>query len=349
MAQAASSRSFTSDNSQRFGGKLLWALLLVLVCAHFSLSYVGENHSFLNLQLYSSGGERLPFQYRTLVAFLFRHTAATPFFGGLARRAPSNFRDPFRLAYLLITFVSLLGSVLATRASLSRLTRDPAFSGWACFLVVYMAYFNLMLAYGLNYTLPYDVPSLFFFSLCVLLIIDGRKWLYYPCFALAVFNRETICFAAVFFAIWEWFERNETRPSERLARIAPHILLQAAIWVAIKLYLARLYGHNPAASMSNPFVEGHFVYNLKEVAKPWQWPLLLSNFGFTLPVLLAGRRWIDNRAIAWACAILLPLWFGSMMVVGVIVEIRIFTELIAVLSLAVGLILHSRFRPRYDS
>ena len=90
-------------------------------------------------------------------------------------------------------------------------------------------------------------------------------------------------------------------------------------------------------------MENHLLYNLREIGKVEQWPLLLSNFGFTVPALLVLRTKIENKALAWSCAVLLPLWFCTMMIVGVIVEIRIFTELISVLSLALALILYHEF------
>src|SRR6202041_941288 len=126
-------------------------------------------------------------------------------FASFAKHIPLPWNTPYQLAYAGVTFVSILGCVLATRSSLRTLTKDFAFSQWACLLIVYMAYFSLILPYGLNYTLPYDAPSLFFFSLCISLIIRRKLLLYYPCFILAVFNRETICFVTLFFLIWEFF------------------------------------------------------------------------------------------------------------------------------------------------
>jgi len=205
-----------------------------------------------------------------------------------------------------------------------------------------MAYFNLLLTYGLTYTLPYDVPSLFFLCIGINFVVREKKWLYYLLFVPAVFNRETICFLTVFFAIWEWF-RLEGDASRKLLRILPHVAAQAAIWIAIKLYLFKLYAHNPSEIAVNRVFGNELLYNLKEMALPTQWPLLLSNFGFTLPLLIAQRRWIGNRAMAWECAILLPLWLCGMMWVGVVLEIRIFTELIGIMAPAIALILYNRY------
>ena len=56
-------------------------------------------------------------------------------------------------------------------------------------------------------------------------------------FPLAVLNRETACFLSVFFVVWEWVRlaKSDIAIKSRLLRIAPHALVQAAIWIAIKI------------------------------------------------------------------------------------------------------------------
>jgi hypothetical protein len=82
---------------------------------------------------------------------------------------------------------------------------------------------------------------------------------------------------------------------------------------------------------------------MREILKLQQWPLLLSNFGFTLPVLISQRAWIRNKGLDRACALILPAWLVLMFYVGVIVEIRIFTEVIALVSLGIALIVFHRW------
>jgi hypothetical protein len=319
-----------------------WYVFTFIVCAHFGLSYVGRNRYFLDLHRYTDGKLGVPFQYRTLVAWIFRALVSNHFFSAIAAHAPKNYADPYRLAYLVVTIPALLGCVFATGSTIYRLTGDADFSRWSSLLVVYMAYFNLLLTYGLTYTLPYDVPSLFFFCIGINLVVRQKYWLYYLLFVPAVLNRETICFLTVFFAVWEWF-RLDGNPSRKLQRILPHVVVQLAMWVAIKLYLFKLYAHNPSEIAVNRVFGNEFVYNLKEMVLPTQWPLLLSNFGFTLPLLIGQRRWIGSKAMAWECAILLPLWLCGMMWVGVVLEVRIFTELISIMAPAIALILYNRY------
>lgn len=211
-----------------------------------------------------------------------------------------------------------------------------------------MSYFNLAPHWGLDYTLPYDTPSLFFFCLGLYLIVDRRWWMYYILFPIAVLNRETICFLTVFFLVWEWFRSSAEASGRvqsagrRVMRLAPHALIQAAIWLAIKVFLAHRFIANPAEDKGLVFA-GHLAYNLHELVKPQQWPMLLSICGFLLPAMWMGRRWIQCKGMSWGCGIMMGLWFLGMMKVGVIVEIRVFSEWTAFAVPALALITYHRF------
>lgn len=128
-------------------------------------------------------------------------------------------------------------------------------------------------------------------------------------------------------------------------RLVPHALAQGAIWLGIKLYLAHWFVANQAegSTAGGSAFAGHLVYNLHELVKPQQWPVLLSICGFLLPALWMGRRWIQSKAMSWGCGIVMGLWFLGMMKVGVIVEIRVFSEWTAFAVPALALIAYHRF------
>jgi hypothetical protein len=258
---------------------------------------------------------------------------------------------PQQLVQIGVAIVSLFGAVLATAGTLSKLTGDRIFSRWMSLLMIYMAYFNLAPSWGLGYTFPYDTPSLLFFCIGVYLVVSGRDTLYYLLFPIAVLNRETICFLTVFFLIWKW---QETRARDgRVARkdawrLGWHGLTQAAIWIGLKLWLAHKFAANTydyGSRVTNPPVVGRVLLNIHELVLPQQWPVYLSVFGFLLPVVWLQRRWIGNQGIYWGCVILVPLWFVGMFFMGLLPEIRIFSELSALLVPALGLIVYHRFVP----
>jgi len=324
--------------SEKFRSKAAWWLLLLMICTHFCLVYIQNSQPFLNLEQYLHGTAKVPYQYRVLMAWVLRAALRIPHLATFTTRLPPSLRDPRTFILFVTSWVSLLGSVLFTRRSLFRLTENERYSRWASLLVVYMAYFQFPLSFGLDFLLPYDLPSLFFFCACVYGVIARQMPLFYLGFVVGTFNRETICMATLFLLLWRWHER---KPGKQLLWLSGHILAQAALWILIKLYLHHLFAGNPAELGSGSFYY-KLGYNLQTILKPQQWPVLLSVFGFTLPLVLAGRRWMKNAAMERAIY-LMAAWFAVMMMVGVIIEVRIFSELISYMALAVGLIVYHRF------
>ena len=341
--------ALSSSSAPSFRARLGWLAFVLLACGHFTVLYLWRSPQFLNLTLYAHGGERLPYQTRALMAWLLGGTAGNshlaPLLLRLSSPLPKEFHNPYAVVLLTATFLAMFVAILAARASLLYLTGDRRFASWASLLTIYMAYFNLIAVYGLAYSLPYDVPSLAFFSLGVWLIFTRRYWLLLPVFIVGTLNRETFCFVTIFLVLYTWFrtEPGESR-SAALRRIAPHVALQTIAWFALRLWLHRLFLHNPLdPGHHSGFFDFQLVHNLKSLLNPFQWPLLLGLFGFTLPLLIHSYRWISDHALARSVAILLPLWALAMLVVGVVVEIRIFSELTAFVAPCIGLIVWNRW------
>jgi len=196
--------------------------------------------------------------------------------------------------------------------------------------------------------MPYDVVALAIFMTAVWLILTDRYLALMPVFILGTLNRETSIFIPIFLGLYSWFS-TETRPSARgrWARwrvVGPYVAVQVLLWVALRLWIRELFIHNPLPpDVGSGWFGLHLAGNLKSLAKPQQWPLFLSVFGFTLPLFIAKFDMIGDRALSRATAVVLVLWTASMLFVGVIVEIRIFNELTAFLAPCVGLILWNQW------
>lgn len=322
-----------------------WLLFALLACGHFALRYLFYSPQFLNLPLYANGGERLPYQGRILMAWLLHATAANPVLervlGRVAVHLPSPVANPYTAVLLVVDFGAMFCAILAARGTLLHLTGSLRFASWAAFLTLYMTYFNLILDYGLTYVLPYDVLSLALFSIAVWAVVTRRDLLLLPIFVIGTLNRETFCFIPVFYVLYRYFDRRTTEGPEQararlLRQVAPLAALQGIAWVAIRIWLRHRFVHNP--------IDGNGVFafqlgkNLHSIANPPQWPLFLSLFGFTVPLLIAGYRWIGNRALARSTAIVALLWAAAMLLVGVVVEVRVFNELTAFFVPALALI-----------
>lgn len=325
------------------------AFFLLLVCAYFGFCYA-SHPSFLDLRLYTEGHAGLPYQYRVLPMYVFRLLLHVPLVMKIAAHVQPLENDPYRLIIAGIGFAGMLGALLATGGTLFRLTGDRVYSFWASLLLALMALVDLASSWNDPFITPYDVPSLMFFALCIFLVLRQTWWAYYPVFLLAVLNRETACFITIFFAIWEWVRLEDAGASvpRRLQWIVPNVLAQALLWTAIKVWLSHHFAGNPiepTSSHAGGLFLNHFTYNIKELFKVFQWPLYASICGFSLPFLWLQRRWIQNRGLELALAIILPLSFAGLMIVGVVVEIRIFSDWIALVAPAVALILWNRFHP----
>ena len=300
------------------GPRVAWLIFVLFACAHFSLDYLSRAPQFLNLRVYGLGTDRLPYQGRILMSWVLRSTAGSTWGAATLARITAHVPPPFNDAYLFVllvtTFIGMVVAVLSTRATLVHLTGDRAFAAWASLLTLYMAYFNLLLVYGLTYTLPYDVPALAFFCVGVWLVMKRQYWLLIPVFVLGTLNRETFCFLTVFLGLHAWFELRDKDASpdvrRALFRVAlPHVVLQAVLWVGLRLWVRHLLHDNVVEA--NGFFANQLARNLKFLVTPPQWPLLLSVCGFTIPLFVWGYKVIGDRAFARAVVILLGVWGGG--------------------------------------
>jgi len=320
----------------------VWLLFALLACIYFALSY-NAHADYLNMADYTNGLSPTPYQYRVLPMLFFRELVTRPQIVRIAAHAPVEFRTPYQIAQLLLSLLAIVGAFFANYGTLKRLTsNDLRFSRWAGLLFLHMSYFTLVPGWGLNYTYPYDTPSLFFFALGIYLIVcdeTWKTWAYYAVFPVAVLNRETAIFLTLFFVIWRWYSAKRPNP----LTLALHAGAQFGIWIAIKHVLAVHYAANKAeGAITRGYLVAKFLFNLKGLVEPQQWPFLLSIGGFLLPLLWVWRREIHNRALSMCCAILVPLWAMGMMLVGVVLELRVFSELMAMLTPALTLAIYHR-------
>ncbi|HEY3990246.1 MAG TPA: hypothetical protein VGM02_13170 [Acidobacteriaceae bacterium] len=322
------------------GGRVTFIVALLLVTSHFSLAYISETTPFLPLGAFAAGHVSRTFQQRALMAWVLRGATRfdSPHFEILLHRLLPAMGAAFNetmLVLLIATWLSMAASIVITRASLIKLTGDALFSSWAAFLVPYMAYFTYILNFGPHFLLPYDLPSLFFFCAGLYLLMMRRALALIPLVAVATLNRETALFLVVFYVLFEWPRRADLQTRGALiARTAGMV----AAWVAMRAIVSHLYGHNPMESGSG-ILGLKLRQNLGFLMKPQHWPAFASIFGFTLPLVIAGRRYLEPGFLRRGL-IAVALWFFLMLLVGVLIEIRIFGELISYMSLALGVILH---------
>ena len=324
-----------------------WWIFTLLACAQFTIRYVWRNRPFLDLPAYANGTGIMPFQGRVLMAWVLKATAANPHWSGvlthIGAHLPDGLRTPYAVVILFVNFIALVVCILVGRSTLQHLTGNATFSAWASLLLLYMAYFNLIVGYAL-YMLPYDILSLAAFVLSVWLVIAKR----YPALTLVVaigtLNRETVIFIPLFLALYTWFKNPDAKEAHQAsgrpwAKVLPYVAVQLLIWIALRMWIEHHFRNNPLeGSMPTRWFGIRLISNLGSLTKPPQWALLLSLFGFTLPLFIAKFDKIGDRALAHSTAVVMALWAVAMLLVGNVIEIRIFSELTAFMMPCIALI-----------
>jgi hypothetical protein len=305
---------------------------------------------YINTVLYENGKERLPFQTRVLMmapmrwahqsrlpAVLAAYLAHSPFW---YLRPP----EPEAIAQLWINIVSLLvAGWVATQiySAASRTTSSPrgflAILVYPLFLVLAACHYILHTIQ--NFRFLYDLPSLALFSIGLWLIYFRKSpWLFAALFMVATLNRETTLLLLPFYMLTaasgiSGFRWKRAVSLRTLAVVVP----LAAAWVAWHLFIFHIFKHN--VSEYYPRIS----LNLYTMAHPRYWPQLLSAGGYLLPFVVLGRRSIrDPQLRAWLWV--LPMWFAFMFFWGILVETRVFGELLAYLTCVAVLIAEDSIR-----
>lgn len=266
------------------------------------------------LSALTAGDALLPFQYRALVPAVV-HAAIWA--------VPALEHVDLRLLYAPIEAAAAVG-VWAAVAALLRALDVPAASARLAALGVFVPLlFNLAAPWRYNAVFfPYDTLSVAFFALGLALLLRRAWWPFYALFVIATFNRETTCFLAV-----AWVAVALGR--ERLPVVAGHAVAQALLWIAIKAALAAIYAANaPLDAVSG----GLFASMVGRSARiltsvPGFVYVLVVAMGALGPLLFVLRHRMSDerlRRLFW----IVPPFLAGMAVVGELMEVRIYSELI---------------------
>lgn len=185
----------------------------------------------------------------------------------------------------------------------------------------------LALRYLIRYVnYVYDLPTLFLFTLGLLLMLRRQWRAFLVVYALACLNKETTILLTLVFVIHflrdAWLER---------ARFVRLVLLQLGLFVALKLALSWVFRANPGT-----FVELHLLDHNLDVLKSF---LLKPSFAAEAPwlgvLLLTFYRWSSKPAfLRHALWILVPI-VAAMPLWGVLGELRVYYEAFPIVALLV--------------
>jgi len=258
-----------------------------------------------------AGVASTPYQYRVLVPWLVR----------AALDAHLIRPDSQMAAFAVIQTVALVLLAVAFRRSLSLFIQDGVLSSVMALTLYAVLPFNY---FNLPYY-PYDIPSVLFFTVGMLLIYERRWSWFYPLFIAATLNRETSIFLTVV-TVFVLYDRY--RP-QTLAALAGS---QLAIWAAIKAALWMIYQENRWMGY------GLYQFQLKvNVATLRDYPIkgviALATWGcLWLAVVIWHRRIHDMslKRTLWT----VPVFIAGMFVAGFVIELRIYGEMLPIILAA---------------
>jgi hypothetical protein len=306
------------------------------------IRYYSQNTTFyLNMSSYLHGRERLPFQERVLPILFIRPMTQSRWVMQHLVHSNGIFtaeRGPF---YLL----SLLAIVIAgvyTQKLYNQLTSTR----WLDFLVYPVFLFTVMWSYCIhteaNYSYPYDILSLAFFTAGLYYIYTRRYLGIFLVVLIGTFNRETTLFLIGIYAIdaasTTLQDAHAFRDRLSLHFISwPRLISLLVVWFVVKAALMYSFAFND--SSENYVRIGENLGRLKIRLLP----ALLNICGYTIPlVFLFYRRLKPTRFANYL--FIFPVWFAVMFYTGVILETRIYGELCSLSAIALVLIMEGHLQ-----
>lgn len=318
-----------------------WTIITINVLAtlHLVWFYIYCLVSYLDLQRYEAGMERMPFQARLLMQFPLRFAHSSPIFIRLAQLFSITTTWLPRAATPEDMLQAIINVICVVIAGL--VARDLYIGNSRTRLLAPFVYPLTLLLIACSYCLQstaffryvYDLPSLGLFSLG-LLVISRRLHpaLLAAIFVVATLNRETCVFLLYFFLISSCIEDNRFNWRHALRpRVLVTVIPLGLFWLGWHVWVSRHFAGRPTE------LEDRLVTNLATVMFPLVWPQLASVAGYTLPLILLFRRRIRSTELQlWLTA--LPLWLAFVFFYGLIVEVRLFGELIPLFACCSALI-----------
>ena len=305
------------------------AAFYVLATIQIAWCYLWLTRPYVNTELYERGLERMPFQGRCLMMLPFRlahSSTALRLAGKLFAVSHFWFPRPVQPEVLMQAVINVaclgLTGYLTTRiyqASSRRRLLTPFI-----YPLVLIAFASTYILHTVqNFRFTYDLPSLAFFTTGLYLIWFRRHWAWFAAlFVVATVNRETTLLLLPLYLIdharrqgrVEWRRLLQTRS---LMATVP----LALFWIGWEIFIRHHFSNNHSEFYPR------LNWNIKSLLLPHAWPQLLSACGYLLPFVVVMRRWLPSQRLrAWL--LLFPLWLAFMFSYGILIETRVFGELI---------------------
>lgn len=322
------------------GSKRRWIYALYfLATVQLTWCYLWLTRPYVNTRLYEEGLERMPFQGRLLMMLPMRLADGNAALRAVDRViALSHFWFP-RTGHPEVLVQAAIGVVCVGVTGVLTMRLYQASSRRQ--LLTYFIYPLVLVVWAMTYVLHtvqnfrfiYDLPSLAFFTGALYLIYTRRHPLWFAAlFLVATTNRETTLLLLPVYAIDRSVVAGRIRWRRLFAwRTMAVVLPLLAAWIAWEVFVRHHFAHNRSEFYPR------LNWNMKSILVPQAWPQMLSACGYLLPfVVVMWRRVPDPRLRAWLWIV--PLWVVFMFSYGILVETRVFGELIPLVVCCTALI-----------
>ena len=327
--------------------KILLGAFYVIATVQFVWCYLWLTRPYVNTLLYEEGLERMPFQGRSLMMLPLRWAHRSTALQSLGEAfAGSRFWFPKPVApEVLVQAVIDIACLLLTGYLTTKIYQASSRQR----LLTPMVYPLLLVVCGATYVMHtvqnfrfvYDLPSLAFFAVAMYLMYFRWHWIYFAgLFALATLNRETTLLLLPLYVLNQAVEGGRLRWPLMVRMSTLRVVIPLALgWVGWQVFVRHAFAQN--ASEFYPRID----WNVKSLLVPQAWPQLLSACGYLLLFVVVSRKKIgDPRLRAWLW--LIPVWLGFMFVYGILIETRVFGELIPLVVCATALIVEKMLAAR---
>ena len=303
------------------------ALLLATIYAWMHLA-TGVQHQYASLQQYTDGVAATPFQFRALVPWTVAALRAVPSLGAV----------DLRVLYGVLDGLCAVGVWLAMRRFLRPYVGAPGEAGRAARAVAALAAFA-PLALGTAapwrhnaFYFPYDTLAVAVFALGLALLQERRWWAYYALFVVGTLNRETTCFLTIAWVLANWGRLP-------FRALAAHSAAQLVLWAGIKAGVAALYDGNPVLDGTGDglFLSTWTLSTRLVLAVPAWIYLGLALGGAWVVLALLRNRLRHPELRRWFRFV--PVFLLGMALVGELLEVRIYGELIPIVTAGLLLVL----------
>jgi hypothetical protein len=329
-----------------------WPLKIFYVLATVQVAwcYFWLTRPYVNTFLYEHGQERMPFQGRCLMMPIFRlanSSSALHFTGKLFAISHFWFPRPVQPEVLVQAVINIaclaITGFLTTRlyqASSRQRLLTPLI--YPLTLITFAATYVFHTVQNFRFT--YDLPSLAFFTTALYLIYFRRHWAWFAAlFLIATINRETTLLLLPLYLIDYAFQNGRIRVQRFFDPKALALVVPLALYWAVWVFFIH---HHFAANRSEFYPR--LSWNIKSLLLPHAWPQLLSTCGYLLPFVLLMRNRLPNQRLrAWLW--LVPIWIVFMFSYGILIETRVFGELIPLVVCSSALIFEQMLLSRVRS